>query len=32
VLREMGFEPEKIAGALAMYDNDKERASAHLLG
>lgn len=32
VLREMGFEPDKIARALAMCDNDKERASAHLLG
>lgn len=32
VLREVGFEPDKIAGALSMFDNDKERASAYLIG
>ncbi|MCO5558750.1 hypothetical protein L7F22_012336 [Adiantum nelumboides] len=31
-LRELGFDPDKIAGALAMFDNDRERASAHLVG
>ncbi|KAH7434028.1 hypothetical protein KP509_07G097700 [Ceratopteris richardii] len=31
-LREMGFQPAKIADALGRYDNDMERASAHLAG
>lgn len=30
-LREMGFPSDAVAGALAMYDNDKERALAHLV-
>eukprot|EP00249_Psilotum_nudum_P002418 c15445_g1_i1 orf=222-866(+) len=31
LLREMGFPSDAVAGALAMYDNDKERALAHLV-
>ncbi|KAJ7569315.1 hypothetical protein O6H91_01G072400 [Diphasiastrum complanatum] len=31
LLREMGFPSDAVAGALAMYDNDKERALAHFV-
>lgn len=31
LLREMGFPSEDVAGALAMYDNDKDKAIAHFV-
>jgi hypothetical protein len=32
VMKEMGFAPEAISGALAMFDNDRDKAIAQLAG